>query len=202
MGLPGGADPFSALGLPARADLTDDDVRSAWRRIAAATHPDRADGGDPGRFALAAGAYTMLRTRSGRGEALADRAPPSPRPGGPVPPGPRPARALAPAIAAPAAGEPPGPPAGLPGRLARRAGLEPPGPDCLARIITSFGRLRLLPRIRRGRPARLTLRVLIAAAVGTVAAVVAGFQPATPALITGALTWLLLTARHDLAPPP
>ena len=74
MGLPGGADPFSALGLPARADLTDDDVRSAWRRIAAATHPDRADGGDPGRFALAAAAYTMLRTRSGRGEALADLA--------------------------------------------------------------------------------------------------------------------------------
>ena len=28
-------------------DLTDDDVRAAWRRIAAATHPDRDDGGDP-----------------------------------------------------------------------------------------------------------------------------------------------------------
>ncbi len=81
MGLPGGADPFSALGLPARADLTDDDVRSAWRRIAAATHPDRADGGEPGRFALAAAAYTMLRTRSGRGEALADLASRSPRAG-------------------------------------------------------------------------------------------------------------------------
>jgi hypothetical protein len=27
-------------------------------------------------------------------------------------------------------------------------------------------------------------------------------MPATPALITGVLTWLLLTARHDLAPPP
>ena len=59
----------------------------------------------------------------------------------------------------------------------------------------------MLPRIRRGRRARLTLRVLIAATVSTVAAAVAGFQPATPALITGALTWLLLTARHDLAPP-
>ncbi len=103
MGLPGGADPFSALGLPAHADLTDDDVRSAWRRIAAATHPDRADGGDPGRFALAAAAYTMLRTRSGRGEALADLASPS-----------------------------------------LRAGRVPaePGPD----LVTSFGRLRLLPR--------------------------------------------------------
>jgi hypothetical protein len=61
---------------------------------------------------------------------------------------------------------------------------------------------RLLSRIRRGRPARLALRVLIAAAVGVIAVVVAGSQPATPALITGALTWLLLTARQDLAPPP
>jgi hypothetical protein len=34
-----------------------------------------------------------------------------------------------------------------------------------------------------------------------VAVVVAGAQPATPALITGAMTWLLLTVRHDLAPP-
>ena len=65
-------------GLPARADLTDDEVRSAWRRVATATHPDRADGGDPGRFALAAAAYTTLRTRSGRGEALADLVSPSP----------------------------------------------------------------------------------------------------------------------------
>ena len=101
MGLPGGADPFAALGLPARPHLTDDDVRSAWRRIAAATHPDRADGGDPGRFALAAAAYTMLRTRSGRGEALADRASPSLRAGRAALPGPRPA-GLSPRTAAPA----------------------------------------------------------------------------------------------------
>ena len=66
------AGPFSALGLPARPDLTDDDIRAAWRRIAAATHPDRADGGDPARFAAAAAAYTELRTRYGRGEAYAD----------------------------------------------------------------------------------------------------------------------------------
>ena len=66
------ADPFAALGLPARPDLTDDDIRAAWRRIAAATHPDRADGGDPARFASAAAAYTELRTRYGRGEAYAD----------------------------------------------------------------------------------------------------------------------------------
>ena len=172
-GLPGGAEPFSALGLPARADLTDDDVRSAWRRIAAATHPDRADGGDPGRFALAAAAYTMLQTRSGRGEALADLRSLSPRPGRPGP-------------AQDRFGRPPAP-----------AGPAEPGP---ARV-TGIRRSRLASRIRRGRPARLALRILIAVAVGSIAVAVAGLQPATPALITGALTWLVLTARHDLAPP-
>ncbi len=65
-------DPFAALGLAASRDLTDDDVRAAWRRVAAATHPDRADGGDPAQFAAAASAYSDLRTRFGRNEALAD----------------------------------------------------------------------------------------------------------------------------------
>jgi curved DNA-binding protein CbpA len=65
-------DPFATLGLPARRDLTDEDVRSAWRRIAAATHPDRPDGGDPARYSTAAAAYNTLRTSFGRGEALAD----------------------------------------------------------------------------------------------------------------------------------
>lgn len=65
-------DAFVALGLPPRAGLTDDDVRAAWRRIAAATHPDRDDGGDPARFGAAAAAYALLRTAYGRGEALAD----------------------------------------------------------------------------------------------------------------------------------
>jgi hypothetical protein len=74
------ADPFLALGLEPRADLTDDEVHAAWRRIASATHPDREDGGDPRRFADAATAYTVLRTRFGRGEALAG--PASDRAGG------------------------------------------------------------------------------------------------------------------------
>jgi curved DNA-binding protein CbpA len=186
-GLAGGADPFAALGLPPRADLTDDDVRAAWRRIATATHPDRADGGDPGRFAVAAAAYTVLRTRSGRGEALADLASPSPAPG----------RSRAPTLRS---------------RRPDAATRRPDGaarPDAWARTATPPatwpwhpGAARLLSRIRRGRPARLALRVLIAAALSAVAVAVAGSQPATPALITGALTWLLLTARHDLAPPP
>jgi DnaJ domain len=66
--------PFVPLGLNSDADLTDDQVRTAWRRIAATTHPDRADGGDPERFALVAAAYTELRTQSGRGEARATMA--------------------------------------------------------------------------------------------------------------------------------
>ena len=65
-------DPFAVLGLATRAGLSDDDVHAAWRRIAAATHPDREDGGDPPRFGAAAAAYVMLRTSFGRGEALAD----------------------------------------------------------------------------------------------------------------------------------
>jgi hypothetical protein len=65
------ADPFAVLGMDSGADQTDDDVRAAWRRIAAATHPDRADGGDQERFASAAAAYTDLRTGYGRGEARA-----------------------------------------------------------------------------------------------------------------------------------
>jgi hypothetical protein len=70
----GRGDPFAALGLRADDDLTDDDVRAAWRRVAAATHPDRDDGGDPERFALAAAAYTELRTSFGRGETRAQLA--------------------------------------------------------------------------------------------------------------------------------
>jgi curved DNA-binding protein CbpA len=74
-------DPFAVLGLPARAGLSDDDVRAAWKRIAAATHPDREDGGDPARFGAAAAAYATLRTSFGRGEALADLGLTGARPG-------------------------------------------------------------------------------------------------------------------------
>ena len=60
--------PFTALGLPMRPDLTDEQVRAAWRAIAAATHPDRPDGGDVGRYTAAATAYAQLRTAWGRSE--------------------------------------------------------------------------------------------------------------------------------------
>jgi hypothetical protein len=153
---------FAALELPVSPELTDDDVRAAWRRVAAATHPDRADGGDPTRFAAAAAAYTVLRTRSGRGELLADGAASG-----------RLRRVPGAGTAAPL-----GLPAGQPGRQAKA----------------------VLHRVAGGRPWRLALRLLTAACACAAAVAAAGWQPATPALITGALTWLALTARHDLAP--
>jgi hypothetical protein len=77
-----GPDPFTVLGLPARPGLTDEQVRAAWRAIAAATHPDRPGGGDPGRYAAASAAYATLRTGWGRSEAYADLAAQAP-PAGP-----------------------------------------------------------------------------------------------------------------------
>ena len=149
--------PFDALGLPASAGLPDDDVRSAWRRIAAATHPDREDGGDAAAFAAAAAAYTLLRTAAGRAEVLAD--------------------------------------------LTEQAGRrEPSGPvprtNWLASAAAATGR-----RIRHGRPARLAIRLLTAGAAAAVAVAAVGWQPASAALVTGALTWLLVSARRDLAGP-
>jgi curved DNA-binding protein CbpA len=184
-------DPFAALGLPARPDLTDDEVRAAWRRIAAATHPDRADGGDPARFAAAAAAYTVLRTRYGRGEALADLADLARRPGRGEP-GRPPPRQVPPKPTARPEREQPG-----------RAPPRPVPPESAAagRSGATRSGAGLLSRIRRGRVGRLALRVLIAAAVSAGAAAVAGAQPATLALVVGAVTWLLVTARNDLAPP-
>lgn len=166
------ADPFTVLGLPASRGLTDDEVRAAWRRIAAATHPDRADGGDAARFAAAAAAYTIVRTGYGRAEALADLA----RPTGP--------RRLRPA-----------------GRSVARRRWRPAAAGERRRPAAGLMAGRWWSRLRRGRPVRLALRIAAAAAVSAGVAVVAGTRPATPALITGVLTWLVLTARHDLAPP-
>jgi curved DNA-binding protein CbpA len=188
--------PFAALGLATRPDLTDDDVRGAWRRIAAATHPDRADGGDPDRFALAAAAYTVLRTRSGRGEALADLA--SGARWGRLGRATRERGASGGASARggnPTGGGSPVSGGGRAGPAAAPSGAVPLNGQ---RGLTAG---RLLSRLRRGRVVRLALRVAIAAAISAGAAVVAGAQPATPALVVGALTWLLVTARNDLAPP-
>jgi hypothetical protein len=64
--------PFTALGLPASPQVTDDQVRAAWRATAARTHPDRDDGGDAAAYTAAAAAYAQLRTPWGRSESLAD----------------------------------------------------------------------------------------------------------------------------------
>ena len=66
--------PFEVLGLPVRADLSDAQVRTAWKDIAAATHPDRPGGGDIAAYTAAATAYAQLRTGWGRSEAYADLA--------------------------------------------------------------------------------------------------------------------------------
>lgn len=79
--------PFAALGLPVRPDLTDKQVRTAWRQVATVTHPDRPDGGDPARYTEASAAYAVLRTPWGRSEAYADLTAAPPLTGRVVPPG-------------------------------------------------------------------------------------------------------------------
>jgi hypothetical protein len=158
--------PFRVLGLPVRADLSDDEVRNAWRRIASASHPDREGGGDPGRYSEAANAYTLLRTTWGRSEAYADV-----RLGEPTPLD----RAIPPWNRVPATR-----PRLSPWRLAV-----------------------LLPaRIRHGKPRRLALRIAAAAVAALLVWHSGASTPPIAALLTGIGTWLVLTARGDLAPPP
>jgi hypothetical protein len=155
-------DPFAALGLRPSPGLTDDDIRAAWRRIAAATHPDRADGGDPAAYRDAAAAYAILRAAWGRSEAYADL-----RVG-------MPARDLPPPRAAPS-----------------HPRLSP------------WRAVVLVPsRIRYGRPGRLLLRILAAALLSLIVLHSGAGTPPIAALITGICTWLALTSRGDLAPPP
>jgi DnaJ domain len=158
--------PFRVLGLPVRADLSDDEVRNAWRRIASATHPDREDGGDPARYREAANAYTLLRTTWGRSEAYADV-----RAGLPIPPD---------AASPPWNRTPPARPRLSPWRLA----------------------VLLSARIRHGKPHRLALRIAAAALAGLLVWHSGAGTPPIAALLTGIGTWLVLTARGDLAPPP
>ncbi|MGA2830995.1 MAG: hypothetical protein ABSF03_33335 [Streptosporangiaceae bacterium] len=153
--------PFAALGLPADPGLTDEQVRAAWRTIAAATHPDRPDGGDVGRYTAAANAYAQLRTAWGRSEAYADLT----------------------------AGQP---------------HVPAPDPALAARPGTGIiGAVRLVPaRIRHGRPLRLLLRAVIAALLSLLVLSMVPGQPSGPAVVTGLVTWFVLTAWGDLAPPP
>ena len=158
-------DPFTALGLTVGPDLTDEQVRAAWRALATATHPDRADGGDPARYALASAAYAVLRTPWGRSEAWADLT----------------ARDLI---------------------AFRRRVLPPPAP-APAVSMSPWRAVALIPaRIRHGRPGRLALRILAAAAVALLVLHSGAGTPPIAGLLTGIATWLILTSRGDLSPPP
>ena len=176
--------PFDALGLPARPDLSDEQVRAAWRKIAAATHPDRPGGGDVARYTAATAAYAVLRTPWGRSEAFADLGATfddtSPLPAvdgeGPEPTD-RPSRSA---------------------RLSRSA--RPSRPARPGDLIAAVGQLPA--RIRHGRPLRLVIRALAAAVTCLAVLHLIPGQPAAPALVTGLITWFLLTGRSDLAPPP
>jgi hypothetical protein len=167
--------PFATLGLPVRNDLTNEQVRAAWRQIAAATHPDRTDGGNIARYTAAASAYAQLRTDWGRSEAYADQVE-----------------------------------AGYGSAGARTAPLPmvgddvdemPPRPSAAAARLARAGWL-LPARIARGRPLRLALRGIAAAVMSAVVIRLIGGQPAGPAVVTGIITWFVLTGRGDLAPPP
>jgi hypothetical protein len=148
--------PFAILGLPAQPDLSDEQVRAAWRRIASATHPDREDGGNPNRYAEASNAYATLRTPWARSEAYADL----------------------------------------------RYGVIPPAAPARPRLSPWQAGVLVPARIRHGRPARLTLRITAATVAALLAWHCGAGTPAGAALLTGIATWLLLTARGDLAPPP
>jgi hypothetical protein len=188
-------DPYRALGLTPDPGLTDDDIRSAWHRVAAATHPDRADGGHPAVFSAAAAAYSDLRTPFGRGEALADLARSRsllprlrllPRPAR-LPRLAQLARPTWPALTTRSA------------RLSEAPGrTQPPGygtwPGVLAR--------RMIGRVRYGRPVRLAALVLVSAAVCVAAVTVTGWQPASVALTVGAATWILRGGRRYLSARP
>jgi curved DNA-binding protein CbpA len=169
--------PFAALGLPERPDLDDETVRAAWRAIAAATHPDRSDGGDLARYTQASAAYAELRTPWGRSEAYADVVEQARREGrsDDYPDGPDPDTAL------------------LPGEVTMR----PVSPrQWLLALVW------LPSRISQGRPLRLLIRATLVTGLSlTVLALIPG-QPAAPADVALLITWFVLTGRKDLAPPP
>ena len=189
-----GDDPFALLGLAPRPGLSDDDVRAAWRRIAAATHPDREDGGDPARFGAAAAAYVVLRTGFGRGEALADlglSGTSDHRDGTRTDVG----RSADPSAQGGRhrARRDGGAPVG------RRTGAPLPGLTWLPRWITRPAanwrpvglRLRRRPI---GRPGGLALRMAGVAALALVAVVISGWSPGVVGVLAGALTWPLAIA--------
>jgi hypothetical protein len=175
--------PFAVLGLPERPDLDDETVRAAWRQIAAATHPDRPDGGDLARYTQASAAYAELRTPWGRSEAYADLAEAARLQGHPDD---NPDRSL---------GTEPStePLPAFPGEAGQAAPAR-------RRLLLN---LAWLPsRIARGRPGRLLIRAAFAAGLSLAVLALIPGQPAAPADVAGLIVWFVLTGRKYLAPPP
>jgi hypothetical protein len=170
--------PFEILGLPARRDLTDEEVDAAWRAIAVATHPDRPDGGDLARYTQASAAFAELRTGWSRSEAWAVL--------------------VEQAWAAGYAGlDDDGQPYTWPRRPVRfnpETGLPMGDPVAVLAALPS--------RIRRGRPLRLALRAVLAAALSVLVLDLLPGHPAAPTTVLTLIIWFVLTGRHDLAPPP
>src|SRR5262249_20227952 len=144
--------------------LDDETVRAAWREVAAATHPDRADGGDLVRYTQASAAYAELRTPWSRSEAYADLVEqawregryddyPERYPGGAAP-------SPAPLPASPAATAP-----------ARR-------PVSPWQVLLAL--VWLPSRIRRGRPLRLLIRAALAAGLSLAVLALIPGQAAAP----------------------
>ena len=173
--------PFEILGLPARRDLTDAQVDAAWRAIAVATHPDREDGGDLARYTQATAAFAELRVPWSRSEAYADQV----------------EKAWA---------------AGYDGLDEDGRPYTDPlprvpfNPETGLPLVDPLALLAQLPsRIRRGRPLRLALRAVIAAALALLAAALIPGQPVAHAALAAVLAlvgWFIMSGRHDLAPPP
>jgi len=185
--------PFEALGLPVQRNLTDEQVRRAWRTIAAATHPDRRDGGDIARYTAASAAYGMLRTPWGRSEAYADVTEAAER----TAPQPIVAGDYADGYRGPVAGEAlaaTGP--GL--RAFRRA--HPGDVTVLGWFLLDLA-WQLPARIWHGRWPRLLLRAVVAVVWSVVVLIALPGQPATVCCVVSAVAWFFLTGRGDLAPP-
>jgi hypothetical protein len=175
--------PFAVLGLPERPDLDDETVRAAWRQIAAATHPDREDGGDLARYTQASAAYEELRDAWGRSEAYADLV----------------ERAHAEGRWDAYPGRFPGFEVGHPKADLPEIWVATVPPFWFGPLVTL---LQLPGRILHGRPLRMVLRAALAAGLSVAALALIPGQPGEPVAVTLMTLWFVLTARSDLAPPP
>jgi len=176
------SNPFAILGLPERPDLDDQTVRAAWLQIAAATHPDRPDGGDLARYTQASAAYHELQTPWGRSEAYADLRD----------------QAWASGLrdAYPDYFPGPGPVTGDTPEIV----IIPPPPFWFAHPLAALAQFP--GRILHGRPLRMLIRAAAAAGLSLgVLALIPG-TPSAAADVALLIAAFVVTARSDLAPPP